>query len=129
MHTRLFGIFFLATAALAGCADETCHIGTHVGAFTGDEAGEVVLELSRVDTDTLVDVTLTGADDAVLATAELVAVPAEEGGCSDLTFQGDLVDDSGQAIGSFDGTLTTTTGEGSWALDSGEAGTWALGSM
>lgn len=112
-----------------GCANEMCHMGTHVGAFTGDEAGEVTLDLSRVDEDTLVDVTLTGEDDVVLGHADLVAVPALESGCSDLTFEGDLLDDDGEAIGTFEGALTTTTGEGTWALDSGEEGTWSLGTL
>lgn len=121
----------LAIPLLAsGCAgEETCHMGDHVGGFEGDLYGTVHLQLSRVDADDLVAVTLEGDAPGLPLTGDLVALSAREGGCSDLSFGGDLVDADGVAVGTFEGALTTTTGEGTWALDSGERGTWALGAL
>ena len=104
-------------------------MGTHVGSYDGALAGEVTLTVSRVDEANLVEVKLGGGPGVVLATAELESESARAGGCSDMVFDGDLVDDTGAAIGRFEGALTTTTGQGTWSFDSGEEGTWALGSI
>lgn len=127
MSNRLL-LIALGLSVSTGCAtNEACHLGEHVGGFEGDLHGMVVLEVSRVDAENLVDLTFEGDDAGLPLTAHLVADPARDGGCSDLGFEGELLDAGGEVVGTLEGALTTTTGEGTWRLDDGTQGTWGIG--
>ncbi len=117
----------LAVACVGGGGDENCHMKEHVGAFGGDADGEIVLVGERVNDDNLVQVELLSDDDAFFADGTLRVEEALEGGCSDWSFAGEIVDDAG-ATGTLEGVITTTSGDGTWSFEDGRSGTWTWGS-
>ncbi len=111
---------FLPVVALSACsANDACAlIGDYTGTFEGDASGEltIVLSESADGSDPLVDITLSGET--------FDAVGHGTFHCEDGELIVTLLDDQGNEVGSFTGSMIDESGD--WELGSGETGTWSV---
>jgi hypothetical protein len=110
----------LPVLALVACsANDTCALlGDYTGSFEGDASGEltIVLSESADGSDPLVDITLSGEG--------FDAVGHGTFHCDDGELIVTLLDDQGNELGSFTGSMIDESG--AWELGSGESGTWNI---
>ena len=110
----------LPVCALVACsANDTCALlGTYTGTFEGDASGDlrIVLSESADGSDPIVDITLSGDT--------FDGVGHSTFHCEDGELIVTLLDDEGNELGSFTGSMIDESG--AWELGSGETGTWSV---
>lgn len=123
--SSLFSVFrvvfrVLPVCALVACsANDTCALlGTYTGTFEGDASGDlrIVLSESADGSDPIVDITLSGDT--------FDGVGHSTFHCEDGELIVTLLDDEGNELGSFTGSMIDESG--AWELGSGETGTWSV---
>jgi len=122
--SRLFPLFrvlpFLPVLALVACsANDTCALlGTYTGTFEGDASGDlrIVISESADGSDPIVDITLSGDT--------FDGIGHSTFHCEDGELIVTLLDDEGNELGSFTGSMIDESG--AWELGSGETGTWSV---
>ena len=110
----------LPVVSLVACSvnDACALLGNYTGSFEGDASGEltIVLSESADGSDPLVDITLSGDT--------FDAVGHGTFHCDDGELIVTLLDDEGNEVGSFTGSMIDESGD--WELGTGESGTWSV---
>lgn len=112
----------LLTTLLAGCqsANDICatFLGEFSGTFDGDASGELTLTVTEGDGGAaIVSLTLEGEVFSAVGNGEVQ--------CEDGELVVTLIDNDGNEIGEFTGSMIDEAGE--WSLGTGESGTWSFG--